>query len=74
MFSRKGGEDGAGVFGVHGGDVFEEGDEGDKFIVVGVAFPFGEDDGVFGLEFGVGGDGVDEDGFGEGAVEVGEIL
>jgi hypothetical protein len=55
-------------------DVFEEGDEGDEFFVFDVAFPFFEDDGIFGLFFGVGGDGVDHDYFGQIAVEIGEVL
>lgn len=49
-------------------DVFEEGDESDEVFVFGVSFPFFEDDGVFGLFFGVGVDGVEHDYFGEVAV------
>lgn len=44
-------------------------------MVVGTcAVPFGEDDCVFGLKRDVGGHGVDDKGFGEVAVEVGEVL
>lgn len=67
-------EDVADVGEAHGGDVFEEGDEGDEFGVIGGAFPFREDDRVGRLEGGVGGVGVEEDGAGEGPVEVVEIL
>lgn len=74
MCVREGFEDVAGVGDAHAGDVFEERDQGDEFGVGGLAGPFFEDDRVGGLEGGVGGIGVEEDGFGEGAVEVGEVL
>lgn len=67
-------EDVADVGEAHGGDVLEEGDEGDEFGVGGGAFPFREDDRVGWLEGGVRGVGVEEDGAGEGPVEVVEIL
>ena len=53
---------------VERGDELEEGDVGDELVVLGVAGPFGEDNGIFGLEFGVRGDGVEQDDFAEVAV------
>ena len=70
----EGGEAVADVGDVHGGDVFEERDVGDEFGVARVAGPFGGDDCIGGLEGGVLGGGVEEEGAGEGAVEVGEVL
>ena len=53
MLAGEGGEDFAGVVELHGGDVFEEGDEGDEVLILRVASPLGEDDGVFRLGGGV---------------------
>ena len=39
-------------------NIFEKGDQGDKFFVLDLARPFFEDYGIFGLFFGVGGDGI----------------
>lgn len=67
----------ADVVGGHCCDEFEEGDHGDEVGCVFVlrrAGPFREDDGIFGLQAGVGGVGVYDEGFGEVAVEVGEVL
>jgi hypothetical protein len=70
----KGAEDLADVVEAHGGDVFEEGDELNEGLVVRVAGPWGEDDGVIGLVFGVAGHRVDHDDFGEIAIQIGEVL
>lgn len=74
MGTGKGFQDVADVGEAHGGDVFEEGDIGDEFGVGGGALPFGEDDGIVGLEGGVGSVRVEEDGTGERSVKVIEIL
>lgn len=78
VFTLHGLEDFADVDGLaglgHHGEVLEEGDHGDEALVAGLALPFGEDDGVFGLELDVGGVGVDDDDLGGVAVEVGEVL
>jgi hypothetical protein len=44
---------------VHCVDIFEEGDQGNELFVLHLSLPFLEDDGVFGLLFGVVGVGVD---------------
>lgn len=70
-------EDLTDVFYGHAGDVLEEGDEGDEVVCAGGctgAVPFGKGDCIFGLELGVGGYGVNNECFGEVAVEVGEVL
>ena len=74
VLSLEGGEDFAGVGQLHGGDVFEEGDKGHQVLVLGVAGPFGKDDGVFGLRGGVGRYGVESDDFGGIAVQEGDVL
>ncbi len=74
MGALEGCEDVADVGDAHAGDVFEEGDEGDELGVVGGAGPWGEDDGIGWLEGGVFGGGVEDEGAGEGPVEVVEIL
>lgn len=47
----------------HGVDVFEEGDEGDEFCILDVAFPWFEYYGIFGLFLGVCRLGIDHDYF-----------
>lgn len=74
MGALEGFEDVADVGEAHASYVFEEGDEGDEFFILGVAGPGVQDDGVGGLEGGVFGGGVEDEGAGEGAVEVIEIL
>lgn len=59
---------------LHGVDVFEEGDEADELLVVGVALPGVEDDGVLGLLADVAGVGVDDNDLGQITVEVRQIL
>lgn len=70
MGTSKGFEDVADVGEAHGGDVFEEGNQGDEFGVGGGALPFGEDDGIVGLEGGMGRMGVEEDSTGERSIKV----
>ena len=62
----EGGEAVAHVGQLHGGDVFEKRDEGDEFLVGGGAGPGGQVDGVGGLEGGVFGGGVEDEGAGRG--------
>ena len=67
-------EDGAEVGEVHGRAIFEEGDQVYEFLVVGVGFPGGNDDGVVGLVAGAGWVGVENDDFTGVPVEEVEIL
>lgn len=46
-------------------DIFEKGNKGDELFIVSGTFPFGKDDRIFGLVFGVGGDCIDQNNFGE---------
>lgn len=55
-------------------DVLEEGDQGDELLVVAVALPGIEDDGVLGLLANVLGVGVDDDDLGEVTVQVRQVL
>ena len=73
-FSFEGFEDGAEVVEIHCCTVFEKWDEGDKIFVVYVAFPFGEDDGVLGLESGVRGICVDHEDLLDVAIQIREVL
>ena len=74
MGAGEGFEDVAHVGEAHGGNVFQEGYVGDEFGVGGGTLPFGKDDGIVGLEGGVGSVRVEEDSTGERSVNVVEIL
>lgn len=55
-------------------DIFEEGNKGNELIVLDIAFPRFQDDGILGLSADMLGFGVYDYDFGKIAVKVGEIL
>jgi hypothetical protein len=67
-------EDGSSIVEAHGGEVFKEGDKLNEGLIVGVAVPFGKDDGVFGLVFYVVGVRIDDQHFAQRPVEIGQVL
>ena len=67
-------QDLAAVRKAHGGKVLEKRNKLDQCLIGRRAGPFGKNDGVFRLVFGMAGVGIDHDDFGEVAVEVREVL
>ena len=65
MRAFEGFENRSNVFDPHSGDVFKEWDQSYKGLILGISSPFGKDDCIFGLPFGVGLMGIDEDDFGK---------
>ena len=74
VLAVKGLEDLADVGVLHRVDVFEERNQGNQFLVVGISLPGIEDNGVLGLLADMLGIGINDDDLGQVTVEVGKIL